>query len=157
MINLIVACGKNRVIGRNGKLPWAIKEDWEYFLEKTTGGVLIMGRNCFSEFESYAQEREVIVLTRNPELVFKHAQAAHSLQSALLKAQKLNKTIWICGGERIYEEAMPLANLLYITQIDRCFEGDVFFPEWEKVFRREIFRKEIKAGDLTLQFLVYEK
>ena len=66
MINLIAACGHNRIIGKQGKLPWSIKEDWEYFLATTRGGILIMGRHCYEEFEQFAPEREVIALTETP-------------------------------------------------------------------------------------------
>ena len=157
MINIIVACGLDRVIGRKGKLPWEIKEDWEYFLDTTRDGVLIMGRNCFTEFKSYAKEREVIVLTRNPNLRFKHAQSAPSLQAAISRAEALGRKIWICGGENIYREAMPYADLLYITKINRKYDGDVYFPTWEEVFHNEISRKEIRANDLSLEFLVFAK
>ena len=70
MINIIVACDKNNLIGRNGKLPWNIKEDWEYFLKETHDGVLIMGRKCYLEFEEQAKKRKVIALSRNPNMKF---------------------------------------------------------------------------------------
>ena len=157
MINIIVACGHDRVIGQKGKLPWEIKEDWEYFLDTTKGGVLIMGRNCFKEFESYAQERKVIVLTRNPNLSFKYARSAPSLRAAISLAEALGETIWICGGENIYREAMPYADLLYITKINRKYDGDVYFPPWEEVFRKEISRNEILTNNPSLEFLVFAK
>ena len=83
MINLILACDLNRVIGKNGKLPWSIKEDWDYFMEKTSGGSMVMGKTCYYEFEPYAEGRELIVLTHNVSSKFAKAKAAHSLDHAL--------------------------------------------------------------------------
>ncbi|MFP6900113.1 MAG: dihydrofolate reductase, partial [Opitutales bacterium] len=79
MINLIVACARNRVIGKDGRLPWRIREDWEYFLEKTKQGTLIMGRRCYNEMGKHLRDREVIALSRNPEQSFPHARKASSL------------------------------------------------------------------------------
>ena len=73
MINIIVACDRNNLIGKNGKLPWNINEDWEYFLDKTKDGALIMGRHCYLDFEQQAKTRTVIALSRNPEYNFPNA------------------------------------------------------------------------------------
>ena len=64
MINLIVACGEDRVIGKNGRLPWTIQEDWDYFMDTTSGGSMIMGKICYQEFEKHIADREVIALTK---------------------------------------------------------------------------------------------
>ena len=123
MINLIVACDRNRLIGKNGKLPWSIKEDWDYFLKTTAGGAMIMGKICYQEFETHAGGREVIALTRDRGFRFPFAKTAHSLRQALSLATQ--EPIWICGGEAIYKEAFPMADRLYLTRIDHTFEGDV--------------------------------
>ncbi len=154
-INLIVACGHNRVIGCNGKLPWSIKEDWDYFMNTTLGGSMIMGRTCYREFEPFAKERDVIALTRNKNYKFRHAKTANSLKQALSLTTK--KTIWICGGERLYEEAMSVGKRLYITLIDNQFTGDVFFPPWEQTFTRLVSEKEVRTKEGNLKFLVYDK
>jgi dihydrofolate reductase len=157
MINIIVACDKNNLIGRNGKLPWNIKEDWEYFLKETHDGVLIMGRKCYMEFEEQAKNRKVIALSRNPNTKFAHAQKAKSLTQALFLAGKLNRTVWICGGRAIYEEALPLANHLYITEIDAEFCGDIYLPPWQDYFKKEISRKSIETHSCKLTFRVLSK
>jgi len=154
-INIIVACGHNRVIGKNGKLPWSIKEDWDYFMNTTCGGSMIMGRTCYREFEPFAKEREVIGLTRNQSYNFPNAITANSLRQALSLATK--KSVWICGGERLYEEAMSISERLYITLIDSQFKGDVFFPPWENTFNRLLSKKEVDTKQGNLKFLVYDK
>ena len=154
MINIIVACSKNGVIGKNGRLPWNIREDWEYFLEKTSVGTLIMGRRCYHEMGKHLLDREVIALSRNPNHSFANARKANSLPEALELAREKDGEIWICGGQAIYEEALPLADRLYLTLIGAEFDGDVFFPSWESTFRRVLSRKETTVDGLSLVFLV---
>ena len=155
MINLIVACGNNRVIGKNGRLPWSIKEDWNYFMETTVAGSMIMGKICYQEFECHIGTREVIALTRDSSFQYPHARTANSLNTAISMATC--RPIWICGGEALYREAFPLANRLYITLIDKTFDGDVFFPPWETTFTRVISRKAMKTSEFDLEFLILEK
>ena len=157
MINLIVACARNRVIGKDGRLPWRIREDWEYFLEKTKQGTLVMGRLCYNEMGKHLIDREVIALSRNPTQSFEHARKASSLPEALEMAQSNDGEVWICGGQAIYEEAMPLADRLYLTLIDADFEGDVFFPAWEDQFTNELARREMVLDGLRLVFVVLER
>lgn len=157
MINAIVACAHDRVIGNKGKLPWSITEDWEYFLETTRDGILIMGRRCYKEFESFASEREVIALSRDPDRSFERAQKALSLSAAIETCKKKGKTAWVCGGHEIYKEALPLADKLYLTLIDASFPGDVFFPPWETLFTRELSKTKLKTKDHELTFLILEK
>ena len=157
MINLIVACSRNRVIGKDGKLPWRIREDWEYFLEKTKQGTLIMGRRCYNEMGKHLHDREVIALSRDSNKSFEHARKAGSLPEALEMARSDDDEVWICGGQAIYEEAMPLADRLYLTLIDAEYEGDVFFPAWEDQFPNELSRREMVLDGLRLVFLVLER
>ncbi len=157
MINVIVACDRNNLIGKNGKLPWEIREDWDYFLETTRKGILIMGRLCYCEFEKHAKERSVIALSRNPSITFPHARKAGSLGEALSIAKQLNQTAWICGGQAIYEEALPLANYLYLTEINAEFSGDVHLPPWEEYFSREISQKLVFTDTFELTFRILGK
>ena len=151
MKNIIVACGRKRVIGKNGQLPWNIKEDWEHFLNLTRHGTLVMGRRCFAELGAYSRNRKVIVLSRNPGMKFSGARKASSLLQALDMAN--DEVVWICGGEKVYEEALLLADRLYLTLIDADFKGDVFFPPWEKIYTEEISRRESKDSGYRLTFL----
>jgi dihydrofolate reductase len=99
----------------------------------------------------------VVVLSRDPSQEFPYAQRAGNLQDGLDLASSLAPDTWICGGEGIYREAMPLAEELYLTQIDAKYEGDVFFPEWENFFKREISTKEVHTDGLKLTFRVLGK
>lgn len=155
MINLIAACDRNRVIGKNGRLPWSIEEDWNYFLKTTAGGTMIMGKICYQEFEPFTDNREVIALTHDKSKKFEKAKTAHSLNHALSLSTK--STIWICGGEGLYKESMPMADNLYLTLINHSFDGDVFFPDWKKTFPKLISKNEVQTDKYSLEFLVFTK
>jgi dihydrofolate reductase len=135
-IHLIVAVARNGVIGRNGRLPWNLPEDWVYFLEKTRGGILIHGRKCQDHHGPPLSDREVIVLSRNPAYALPGAQVARSLPEAIALAQSLKQPgpIWIGGGAAIYRDALPLAQKVYVTEIHHDFDGDTYLP-WELITR----------------------
>lgn len=136
-LNLIVACSENRIIGRNGQLPWRIAEDWKYFRRQTTGRTVILGRISFESWRSiFDDERDAIVLTRKRSLAGPRAQVADSLASALALAESSPREIYICGGQRIFEEAiaLPQAARLYLTLIHAQVEGDRSFPDWRAAF-----------------------
>jgi dihydrofolate reductase len=157
MLNIIVACGRSRVIGKAGRLPWNIPEDWEYFLETTKSGTLIMGKHCFAEMGRHRKDRKVIALSRDPKVEFPKARKAGSLPEALTMAKEDEGDVWICGGRIVYEEAMPLADRLYLTLIDAEFEGDLFFPAWEHLFTEELSRRESESSGYRLTFLTLAK
>ncbi len=130
-IYLILAVAHRGAMGLRGKLPWKLPEEWKYFLEKTRGGILVQGRHCQDNHGKPLPEREVIVLSRNPNYTPPPgAKLAHSLPEALKLAQESTHPgpIWIGGGLEIYREALPLADRVYVTVIDADFEADTFMP-----------------------------
>lgn len=152
----IVAMAQNRVIGRNGRLPWKIPEDWEFFLNKTLSGTLIMGRTCYEAFEKHCAERDVIVCSRT-QTSFAHARRAASLDEAIAEADKTSgdEPIWICGGEGIYRDTFPIADCLYLTLVEAKVPGDAFYPEgWEEFFPTIIESRKSQSGGYALDFQV---
>jgi 2-amino-4-hydroxy-6-hydroxymethyldihydropteridine diphosphokinase len=140
-LRMIAAVSTNLVIGKDGELPWAIAEDWAHFLAKTRGGCLIMGRKSFLEMvkePDWRQQRTYVVITSQPQ-----ALAAYSVltapdpQLALERALETCAPIWVCGGERIYEAFLPLADELHLSCIRAELEGDTYFPDWRVQFPRE--------------------
>jgi dihydrofolate reductase len=129
-IYIIVAIAQNGAIGRAGRLPWNLPEDWEYFKRTTRGGILIHGRRSQDHHASLLPDREVIVLTRDPDYTLPGARLARNLPDALAMAQASPHPgpIWIGGGPAIYREALPLADRVYLTEIHADFEADTFFP-----------------------------
>ena len=96
-------------------------------------------------------------MSRDPDKSFERARKAESLNDAIEDCRRKSKTAWICGGREIYEEALPIADKLYLTLIDAPFAGDVFFPPWENVFKRELSRSRIRTKEYDLTFLVLGK
>jgi dihydrofolate reductase len=153
---IIAACDINRIIGINGKLPWNIPEDFQYFSDKTAGQICITGRIGYHDNKIYKKDdRKPIVLSRT------HLTNIHtvlSLTEALSLAEKMDGALYICGGQKIYEEAIILAETrptrLFITIIDEEYEGDRYFPEWRHLPWREVWKK--KSSDGNVNFTFYE-
>ncbi len=130
-VHLILAVARNGAIGRQGLLPWKLPQEWQYFLDKTRGGILIHGRKCQDHHGLPLPEREVIVLSRNPDYTPPPgARVAHIWPEALALAQVSAHPgpIWVGGGPEIYRVALPDADRIYLTEIHADFDGDTFLP-----------------------------
>lgn len=153
-VHLIVACSENRVIGRRGGLPWSIPEDTRFFQEKTRGQTVVMGSRSFAEWPSCGKGRDVVVITHEPEKLPLGAHPADSLAGAIAAAQDLRGDIYLCGGQRVYEEGLAVGDFLHLTLIHATIpDGDTFFPEWRGHFPREIQRRESRDANWSYTFL----
>ncbi len=136
IISLIVAYGRNREIGLNNQLLWHISEDLKNFKRLTLNHILIMGRKTFTSIGHPLPKRATIVLTRDKSFFAEGVYVAHSVEQALALAKTLTdfnqEEIFIAGGAQIYEQFLPLAQRLYITQVEDNFVADTFFPAWEQ-------------------------
>jgi dihydrofolate reductase len=156
-IRIIVAASRNRIIGRAGKLPWDIPEDRGYLETQTRGHTVIMGRWSFIGWPEATRGRDVVVVTRDHTLAQPNVGTATSLTEALKLAERGRGDVFICGGQRIYEEALPLADLLFLTLIDADVAGDTFFPDWRSHFTREVARRDSRDLHWRYSFLVLGK
>ncbi len=130
-ISLIAARSKNNVIGKKGKIPWAIKGEQKQFKELTTGNVVIMGRKSYEEIGHPLPDRMNIVVSGTANYAGENLATARTLQQAIEMAG--DKKIFIAGGYSLFEEAIPFADKMYITEVDIEIEdGDVFFPEFNE-------------------------
>ena len=146
------------MIGRKGRLPWDIPEDWEYFLEQTREGTLVFGRRCYEEMIERTKEgRQAVVLSRNPVFQPTFGYKATSIADALAIAKSFKREIWICGGEQIYRETLPLADRLLITKIHADIKGDTHFPPWESYFPYETLHQDSQDTNYRYSFHTYEK
>lgn len=159
LLHLQVACAENRVIGRDGHLPWRIPEDYAYFQAQTAGQIVILGRVCFETWSrANLDGRRPIVLTRNQALARDGVRVAGSLTEALAVAESLPGEIHICGGERIYAETLALGRplRLHLTLVHAQVEGDTRFPEWRHLRWRELSRQESADANFRYTFYVLE-
>ncbi len=128
LISMIVAMAKNRLIGRNGQLPWHLPSDLRRFKRLTMGHVLLMGRRTFESIGKPLPGRRTIVLSRDPDYRATGCEVAPGLDAALQLAGSVEE-VFICGGAEIYRQALPLAAKIYLTELDTEIAGDNFFPE----------------------------
>lgn len=132
MISVIVAIARNRAIGFENRLLYRLPDDLKRFKALTTGHTIIIGRKTFESFPKGAlPNRRNIVLSKNKAAVFPGAETFSSLQEALLHCKE-EEEIFIIGGESVYKEALPLAQKLYLTEIeDTPQQADAFFPPFD--------------------------
>ncbi len=126
-VTMIVAVGRNGVIGDGEKMPWHLSEDLKYFKRTTMGHPMIMGRRTFDSTGLLPGRRHIVV-TRQPEWSHPGVETAHSVEEALSLAGPADE-VFVIGGGEIYRAAMPYAARLLITEVDQSPEGSVTFPE----------------------------
>ena len=127
-IILIAAMASNRVIGRNNAMPWHIPAEMRFFRATTIGHPVIMGRKTFETLKAPLSGRRNIVVSRNPAYRTEGAAHATSLRQALSFCQE-TETVYILGGSQIFAKAMPRADGIILSVLDRPVDGDVYFPE----------------------------
>lgn len=151
-ITLIAALGRNRVIGRDGQMPWHLPEDLRHFKATTLGHPLLMGRRTFDSIGRPLPGRRSIVITRSPDWHHPGVESAHSFPSALALAGPADE-VFVIGGGEVYAAALPFAHAMVLTEVDAEPEGDTYFPEWDPEQWSEVARV---PGD-GLAFVTYER
>ena len=154
-ISLIAAFAKERVIGKEGKIPWALKEDLKHFRNKTEGCSVVMGRKTYESIGRPLSNRLNIVMTRTPKKI-KGVTEVINKELAIEIASTFSKEIFIIGGERIYEEFLPLASKMYLTEINIEVDGDTFFPIWNLNDWKELSRKDCKDLNQNIEYSFLE-
>jgi len=163
-ISLIAALSRNLVIGRNNDLPWHLPDDMKYFMQTTKGHYVIMGRKNYDSIPEKFRplpNRTNIVVTRQQGLKLPNCTVVHSLEEAVAIAREAaEKELFIIGGAAIYQLGMPLANRLYLTEIDATIDGDTYFPEFQKSLWKEVSRQHHPTDDrhaFPFDFVIYER
>ena len=127
MIGLIVARSINNVIGKKGHIPWKIEGEQKQFKELTVGNVVVMGRKTYEEIGHPLPDRKTIVISKSHKYEADGLTTVRSLKEALELAE--GQKVFISGGYELYKEALPLVDVMYITEVHLVVEdGDVFFP-----------------------------
>ena len=126
-LNLILACGLHGQIGHNGALPWRIPEELQFFKDVTTGRPIIMGRNTFESIGRPLPNRRNIIVSSKLKYI-PGAECVASLEEALAKVEG-EPEAFVIGGTRLWTEALPLADLALISQVEFDDEVDTCLPE----------------------------
>lgn len=137
-LSLIVAIGKNREIGKDNKLLWHIPEDLKFFKEKTMGKTIVMGSNTFYSLNGLLPNRHHIVLTQDDYEFPKEVEVFNDFNELLDHLKSLDDDeIFVIGGAAIYKLFIDYVDKMYVTEIDKEYDADKFFPEiksecWDK-------------------------
>jgi len=149
-LTIVVAIDRQRGIGIGNALPWKLPQDLAYFKRTTTGHPIIMGRKTFDSIGRPLPNRRNIVVTRNRAWQHAGVEAVGSLAEAV--ALTGDQTAFIIGGGQIFIDALPQARTLLVTEIDRDFACDVFFPAIDPDLWRESARETHHSDELACNF-----
>lgn len=165
MISVIVATDEKRGIGKNGKIPWRISEDFKRLKKITQGHPIIMGRKTYESIGKPLPGRTNIVISRNPAMFHQLVNdtdnfvSCNSLKEAINIANRSegDEEIFIFGGGQIYEEAMSkgLVDRLYLTIVEGDFRADTFFPDYSEF--GIISEEDGHEGKYRFKYLILEK
>lgn len=163
-LSLIAAVARNGAIGKDNALLWRLPEDLQFFKRTTLGCPVIMGRKTYDSIGRPLPGRRNIVVTRNTAWSAAGVESAHSLEAALALVADAPK-VFVIGGAQLYAQALPEANELVLTEVDADYDGDTFFPPWDKTAFTEVSREhqhiQPKAGQdgtaVNYTFVVYKR
>ncbi|MFZ3322301.1 MAG: dihydrofolate reductase [Usitatibacter sp.] len=133
---LVVAIARNGVIGRDNALPWRLPDEMAHFRRVTLGKPVVMGRKTWESLKKPLAGRDNIVVTHRPGYEAAGAIVVHSLEEAWSAARRADE-VCVIGGSTLYAETLPIADVIYLTEVDADVEGDTRLPafdraEWEE-------------------------
>ncbi len=159
-LSVIVAAANNGTIGKDGTLPWHLRGDLLRFKSLTMGHAIVMGRRTFESIGRPLPGRRMIVVASQP-VQIEQVETARSFAEAMHQVEH-DTEVFAIGGARIYAEALPIADRVYLTRVDAEIDGDTFFPigrldapDWELI---EDNAHEAEEGEpFAYRFQVYDR
>lgn len=161
MLSIVVAKAKNNIIGKDNKLLWHLSDDLKRFKALTEGHTIIMGRKTFESLGKVLPNRKHIVFSNNPD--FKVNDDNVEVVHSLLQIQEYiesEEEAFVIGGAMMYNFLMPYVSKMYVTEIEKEFEGDTFFPRIDDKKWKEISREkgpEDGENNFEYNYVVYQK
>jgi len=152
-LSMIVAMARNRVIWKDKELVRHYPEDFKYFKEKTTGHPIIMGQNTYESIGKPLPNRRNVVLTKEIEIEW--VECFHSIPDLienLKSTTQEDEEVFVIWWAYVYKQFLPLVETLYLTDVKKDYEGNIFFPEFENDFK-EVSRDVREEID----FVVYKR
>lgn len=153
---LIAVMATNRVIGRNNTIPWHIPEELRFFKKTTMGFPVVMGRLTFESLKGPLPGRQNIVISRNPEYQSSGTDNVTSLESALKLTRDAEK-VFILGGSQIFEKALPSADEIILSVLDREVEGDSYFPDFSDEDFQQTHHERHEEGNEPFTVYYYKR
>ena len=157
----IIAMAENRVIGKNGGLPWpSIKEDFRWFKEFTMGNTLIVGKNTFDTLP-FLKNRECLVLVKEDKIMVampnQYLVNNNSMTGKLITMSELESYsefrkdyLIVAGGAKTYIKLLPYITEFYVTHVNGNYDGDTFMPEFEHTFSNKEVVKEFDGHKVIM-------
>ncbi|MFB6247645.1 MAG: dihydrofolate reductase [Salinibacter sp.] len=160
LVIIAAVAEENRVIGRDRDLPWHLPEDLQHFKELTTGHPLLMGRRTFEsivhQFGGPLPNRRMVVLTsQGPFADYPEVETYDSIDAAMGALADAD-TVFIGGGEAVYQQFLPRADRLELTLVEGSYEGDTHFPPYEHLVGDVFEATAVDARD-GFRFVTYER
>ncbi|WLD91550.1 dihydrofolate reductase [Alkalihalobacillus sp. AL-G] len=157
MISLLVAVGKNQVMGKDNDLPWHLPEDLKWFKKVSMGHTIIMGRKTYESIGKPLPGRKNVIVTTNKSYEAEGCIVTHSIDEAL---EQNGEEQIVIGGAQIFEQVLPKTDRIYFTYIDADFDGDTYFPEidesdWKVSSKEKGIKNEKNPYDYY--FIVYDR
>jgi len=149
LISFIWGQDRNRLIGRDNALPWKLPADMAWFKKSTMGKPVLMGRKTYESIGRPLPGRTNLILTRQADLQIEGCTVVHSLYGAKNAVPDADE-IMVMGGAEIYALLFDQAERLYITEIDAEFEGDAWFPEFDRRCWQEVFHESHQPDDKNI-------
>lgn len=154
-ISIIVAVAENNIIGFDELIPWKIPGEQVRFKELTIGKTIVMGRKTYESIGKLLSNRQTIIVTRNNNYVAPNCIIVNSVKEAL-EISKGEEEVFIAGGGEIYKETINLASKIYLTNVHKLVEGNIFFPvinfeKYEKTYEKYV------DGKIPYTYLTYIK
>jgi dihydrofolate reductase len=146
IVSLIVAMGKNRVIGANGTIPWRLPNELQLFKRVTMGHHIIMGRKTWESIGRLLPGRTTVIVTRQKDYAAPGATVTNSLDQALAACANDNE-VFVIGGGELYREALPKAHRIYLTTVDAAPAGDTLMPAFYEADWQEISSESFAADE----------
>lgn len=156
MISIIAAIGKNNALGRGNDLIWHIKEDLKNFKNLTMGKYIVMGKNTYESLPKHLEGRKYIVLSSSLSNI-ENGLLFNDFNKLLEFIKNVDEEVMIIGGSSIYKLFLPLADKLYLTEIDSEEKADVYFPEFNKENYKCNVVSTNEVDGLKYSFVIYER
>lgn len=158
-ISIISAMASNRAIGIRNTLPWQLPEDLKHFKSLTMGHHIVMGRKTYDSIGKPLPGRDTVIVTRNADFAVPGCLAVNSLEAALTVSHG-EAEVFFVGGAELYRQALSIAHRIYLTEIQRVFDGDAFFPEFDQSQWNETAREKHRTdgpNGFEYHFEIYDR
>lgn len=158
-INLVVAYSQNHAIGKDNNLLWHLADDMAFFKQQTSGKTVVMGKNTYlslpKKFRPLPNRKNIVISSQKPIEEHENLSWYKSLEEAISALKKTEDEIYIIGGGTIYEQTLPMANVVYATEVKVDIEGDTYFPplnleEWTRQVLHSFSKNEKNEYDFEI-------